>query len=79
VQWNVTAFDWQETTAEAVFAHVDRGIARNQRRGRGSNILLHDGGQAGIGQNRRASVEATRLLLEKYSTRARFVTPQDWV
>jgi len=79
VQWNVTAFDWQETTAETVFTHVERGIARNRQRGRGSNILLHDGGQAGIGQDRRASVEATRLLLERYAGSAKFVTPQEWV
>jgi peptidoglycan/xylan/chitin deacetylase (PgdA/CDA1 family) len=78
VQWNVTAFDWQPTTAKTVFTHVARGIARNQSRKRGSNILLHDGGQAAIGQNRRASVEATRLLLEKYRSTTRFVTPQDW-
>jgi len=78
VQWNVTAFDWKETTAQTVFANVNKGIARNQRRGRGSNILLHDGGQAGIGQNRRASVEATRLLLEKYRATTRFVTPDAW-
>jgi peptidoglycan/xylan/chitin deacetylase (PgdA/CDA1 family) len=79
VQWNVTTFDWKETTAEKIFSNATTRIAHNQRRGRGSNILLHDGGQAGIGQDRRASVEATRMLLEKYRSTARFVTPQDWV
>jgi peptidoglycan/xylan/chitin deacetylase (PgdA/CDA1 family) len=78
VQWNVTAFDWNPATAEEIFSNATTRIARNQRRGRGSNILLHDGGQAGIGQNRRASVEATRMLLEKYRSTVRFVTPQDW-
>jgi peptidoglycan-N-acetylglucosamine deacetylase len=78
VQWNVTAFDWKETTAQKIFANVNKGIARNQRRGHGSNILLHDGGQAGIGQNRRPTVEATRLLLEKYRATTRFVTPDAW-
>lgn len=78
VQWNVTTFDWKATTAETIFANATTRIARNQRRGHGSNILLHDGGQAGIGQNRRASVEATRMLLEKYRSSVRFVTPQDW-
>jgi peptidoglycan/xylan/chitin deacetylase (PgdA/CDA1 family) len=79
VQWNVTAYDWQPISAEKIVAHVERGIARNKNRKRGSNILLHDGGQAGVGQARKASVEATRMLLEKYAKRVRFVTPQEWV
>jgi len=79
VQWNVTAFDWNPIPAEKIVANVARGIARNQRHSSGSNILLHDGGQAGFSENRMATVEATRMLLEKYAAKARFVTPDAWI
>jgi peptidoglycan/xylan/chitin deacetylase (PgdA/CDA1 family) len=79
VQWNAMGQDWNPIGVDRIVANVERGIARNRRRGRGSNILLHDGGQAGIGQDRKASVEATRRLLEKYAGSVRFVTPRDWV
>lgn len=79
VQWNVTAYDWQPIGADRIVANVERGIELNRRRGRSSNILLHDGGQAGIGQDRKATVEATRRLLETYAASVRFVTPQAWV
>jgi len=79
VQWNITAHDWNPIGTQEIVANVERGIARNRGRGRGSNILLHDGGQAGVGQNRRATVEATRLLLQKHAGTARFVMPQDWI
>jgi peptidoglycan/xylan/chitin deacetylase (PgdA/CDA1 family) len=78
VQWNVTAYDWQLTTTQKILAHVERGIARNQRRGCGSNILLHDGGHLGMGQQRCATVETTRQLLAKYAGSVRFVTPDVW-
>jgi peptidoglycan/xylan/chitin deacetylase (PgdA/CDA1 family) len=79
VQWNITAHDWEPGISSAkIMANVEQGIVRNRRRGSGSNILLHDGGQAGLGQNRRATVEATRLLLEKYAANTRFVTPLEW-
>jgi len=79
VQWNVTAQDWNPIGAEKILQNVERGIAHNRKRRRGSNILLHDGGQAGIGQDRKASVETTRRLLEKYAGSVRFVTPREWV
>ncbi len=78
VMWNAMGYDWQPTSATQIMLNVEKGIAGNRRRGTGSNILLHDGGQAGIGQNRAATVEATALLLEKYLDRARFVTPDIW-
>jgi len=79
VQWNVTAFDWNPISAEKIVANVARGIARNQRHSSGSNILLHDGGQAGFSESRMATVEATRMLLEKYVDTLRFVTPDAWI
>ena len=65
VQWNILPGDWKPIGAEAIATRTIRGITRNQRRNRASNIVLHDGGQAGLGQPRLPTVEATRLLLEK--------------
>ena len=83
VLWNVTCYDWRPNiTAQQIFAYAQRGISRNQSRTtgiRGSNFLLHDGGQAGIGQNRKASIAATRMILETYAAKARFVTADHWL
>jgi peptidoglycan-N-acetylglucosamine deacetylase len=66
VMWNVIGHDWEPgIRAEDVHSHLERGIDRNRRGGRGSNIVLHDGGQAGIGQDRSATVEAVRYLLSE--------------
>ena len=79
VLWNAMGYDWKPTTGEAIVANLDKGIRRNRAAGRGSNLLLHDGGQAGIGQNRSASVAATEMLLERgRDERVRFVTVDDW-
>jgi peptidoglycan/xylan/chitin deacetylase (PgdA/CDA1 family) len=80
VQWNVMAGDWNPVDAGTIAARVSRGIARNRRKGRGSNVLLHDGGHAGIGQPRMPSVEATDRLLSQYKPAGmKFVTPEAWV
>jgi peptidoglycan-N-acetylglucosamine deacetylase len=64
VMWNVIGHDWEPgIRAEDVLGHVERGIGRNRRTGWGSNIVLHDGGQAGIGQDRSATVGAVPCLL----------------
>jgi peptidoglycan/xylan/chitin deacetylase (PgdA/CDA1 family) len=56
IQWNVTAFDWNPPQGAEphlpILKHINVGIARNRRKGRGSNVLLHDGGQAGISGSR---------------------------
>jgi peptidoglycan/xylan/chitin deacetylase (PgdA/CDA1 family) len=79
VMWNVSAYDWrEEITAAQILANVNRGIARNQRRGSSSNILLHDGSHRTFATNRRATVDAVRLLLEQHAATARFVTPEEW-
>jgi len=80
VQWNVTAFDWNPISAEEIVANVTRGIERNSRRPRASNILLHDGGHLGIGQPRLPTVEATSRLLQQYTSAGmKFVTPAAWI
>jgi hypothetical protein len=76
--WNATGNDWKPTTAEAVLGKIGKGIQRNRRRGVGSNLLLHDGGQDGIGQDRIHTVKATAALLDAWRERARFVTVAEW-
>ncbi len=84
VQWNVLPKDWKPIGAEEIAARTIRAIARNQRHHRGSNVVLHDGGQAGLGQPRLPTVEATNLLLQKYNPgndpgiSTRFVTIDSW-
>jgi peptidoglycan/xylan/chitin deacetylase (PgdA/CDA1 family) len=79
VQWNIIAKDWQPVGAGEIAARTVRGITRNQQQNRASNIVLHDGGQAGLGQPRLPTVEATELLLRKYSlTGTKFVTVDAW-
>lgn len=80
VQWNIIPGDWIPVPAEKIAARAVRGITRNQRQNRASNIVLHDGGQAGLGQPRLPTVDATRLLLEKYApqTGTKFVTIDSW-
>lgn len=80
VQWNITAYDWNPISADEIFSNSARGIERNRRRGRSSNLLLHDGGHLGIGQPRLPTVEATDKLLERYKPAGmKFVTPADWI
>jgi peptidoglycan/xylan/chitin deacetylase (PgdA/CDA1 family) len=78
VMWNVIGHDWVPgVLADGVLANVERGIRRNRRSGSGSDIVLHDGGHAAIGQDRSATVEAVRHLLGKpYAAAAEFITPE---
>jgi len=78
VMWNAMGYDWKPTTAEKVVKNLSRSITRNRQRGMGSNLLLHDGGQAGIGQDRSHTVKATAVLLEEWRGRVRFVTVADF-
>jgi peptidoglycan/xylan/chitin deacetylase (PgdA/CDA1 family) len=84
VQWNIIPKDWQPVGAEEIAARIVRGITRNRQHNRGSNIVLHDGGQKALGQPRLPTVEATRLILHKYSpqigseTGTKFVTVDSW-
>jgi peptidoglycan-N-acetylglucosamine deacetylase len=66
VMWNVIGHDWEPGILAAdVLSRVEKGVKRNRRAGWGSNIVLHDGGQAGVGQNRRSTVEAVAALIPK--------------
>jgi peptidoglycan/xylan/chitin deacetylase (PgdA/CDA1 family) len=80
VQWNTLPGDWKPIGAETIATRTIRAITRNQQQNRASNIVLHDGGQAGLGQPRLPTVDATRILLQKYRTQAemKFVTIDSW-
>jgi peptidoglycan-N-acetylglucosamine deacetylase len=80
VQWNIIPGDWLPIGAEAIAARAVRGITRNQQHHSASNIVLHDGGQKGLGQPRLPTVEATKILLHKYlpQTGTKFVTIDSW-
>ena len=80
VLWNAMGYDWKPGLDPAtILANLDKGIRRNTSRGHGSNLLLHDGGQASIGQDRKASIQATATLLARaQSEQIRFVTVDAW-
>jgi peptidoglycan/xylan/chitin deacetylase (PgdA/CDA1 family) len=80
VLWNVMGYDWSlPNSAVRVEAHLQKGIDCARRHHRGSNLLLHDGGQAGMGQDRGHSVAATASLLAREILRGtRFVTVDAW-
>jgi peptidoglycan/xylan/chitin deacetylase (PgdA/CDA1 family) len=80
VQWNILPGDWKPIDAREIADRTLRSIQHNQRRNRGSNIVLHDGGQAGLGQPRQPTIDATSLLLQQLTSQptARFVTVDAW-
>jgi len=77
VQWNLIVGDWSAPSADIILSRLERGIAKNRQRGRGTNVVLHDGGQAGLGQPRLRTVEAVDRLLTGLRDTV-FVTPPDW-
>jgi peptidoglycan/xylan/chitin deacetylase (PgdA/CDA1 family) len=80
VMWNAMGYDWRlNATADTIAAHLERGIVRNRRRGRSSNLLLHDGGHLDFGAERSQSVEAARLILARHKPGdKRYVTVDAW-
>jgi peptidoglycan/xylan/chitin deacetylase (PgdA/CDA1 family) len=80
IQWNIIAGDWKPIGAEEIASRVIRGLTRNRQLNRASNIVLHDGGQRGLGQPRLPTVQATELLLRKYhgQPETKFVTIDSW-
>ena len=79
VQWNLIVGDWLPVPASAILERVEQGIAANKRRGRGTNVVLHDGGQHSLTAERMPTVEAVRQLLGRLSAETRFVAPPAWV
>jgi peptidoglycan/xylan/chitin deacetylase (PgdA/CDA1 family) len=79
VMWNVTGYDWDPIGVDGILANLERGIARNRGRGRGANVLLHDGGHRAMGTVRKDTVAAVERLLEAHAgTATRFVTVDAW-
>ena len=79
VMWNVTGYDWEPIGADGILRNLERGVARNQRRRRASNLLLHDGGHSAMGIPRLDTVLAVERLLDAHRGSAmRFVTVDVW-
>jgi len=78
VQWNLIVQDWQPVGAATIHARVARGIAHNRSRGRGTNVVLHDGGQNSLGEPRLPTVEAVAMLLQDLPSDTVFVVPPHW-
>jgi peptidoglycan/xylan/chitin deacetylase (PgdA/CDA1 family) len=66
VMWSVTGYDWSAKSSDAIVRNVTRQID-SRRRKQSEIVLLHDGGHLGFGADRSYTVEATRVLLEKYA------------
>ncbi|MDE1176936.1 MAG: polysaccharide deacetylase family protein [Edaphobacter sp.] len=77
VQWNLICGDWMQIGADKLHQRIERGVARNRSRGFASNIVLHDGGQQGLGQDRMQTVQATERFLAKHQ-KTSFVTVDAW-
>lgn len=78
VTWNVTGHDWAQKSANEVYGIVKSKIARNTKRGRGSNVLLHDGGHLAMGADRSRTLRAVEMLLNQDAAGRRFVTVDAW-
>jgi len=79
VQWNSMGHDWEGIGPDRILAHVDRGLARAQRRRTGANILLHDGSQHGLNVDRSDTLTVTTRLLDRLAQqRIQAVTVDAW-
>jgi peptidoglycan/xylan/chitin deacetylase (PgdA/CDA1 family) len=79
VMWNVTGYDWNPIGVEGILKNLRTGIAKNQRMGRASNLLLHDGGHLGMGAARMDTVRAVERLLSRLEgTATNFVRVDAW-
>ena len=78
VLWNAMTSDWSERSPERIAERLTRKISSNERRGRASNIVLHDGGHHGLNTDRDPSIGAVERLLAHYVKTHRFVTIDAW-
>ncbi len=79
VQWNVQGNDWEPIGVSGILQHIERGLLRARRRGRGANVLLHDGFDQQMGYDRTDTVRATEmLLLEAHAMHHSVVTVEAW-
>jgi len=79
VQWNLIVSDWNTPEPATLHTRITCGIARNQRKGHATNLVLHDGGHTALDQPRLPTVAATRLLLDgPEGSNRNFVTIDAW-
>ena len=78
VMWNCIVGDWKPVPADELAARVRRRVRLNRGIGRGTNVVLHDGGHVALGADRMASVQATQMLLDEL-TGTEWVTPERWI
>jgi peptidoglycan/xylan/chitin deacetylase (PgdA/CDA1 family) len=79
VQWNVMGHDWQPIGPDRIFANIQRARKVARRRGRGANILLHDGHDVKMGSDRRDTLIVTDRLLQTFAREGiRTVTVDAW-
>jgi peptidoglycan/xylan/chitin deacetylase (PgdA/CDA1 family) len=67
VQWNAMGHDWEPIGAGRMLEHVEQGRARARARGKGANILLHDGHDVRMGSDRADTLHVTEQLLERFA------------
>ena len=79
VLWNLILGDWHPVPARTIHERLTAGIARNRRRGVGTNFVLHDGGQHSSGAPRLPTVAAVQMLLERLGGKMEFVLPPGWL
>lgn len=77
VQWNLICGDWNPLGADVLYRRMESGVLRNRRRGFATNVVLHDGGQEGLGAPRMDTVRATERLLVEHAE-AKFVGLDAW-
>ncbi|HEY1896259.1 MAG TPA: polysaccharide deacetylase family protein [Terracidiphilus sp.] len=78
VLWNAMTTDWSERSPERITERLVAKIESNQRRGRASNIVLHDGSHERLRADRGPSVATAEKLLARYAATQRFVTLDAW-
>jgi peptidoglycan/xylan/chitin deacetylase (PgdA/CDA1 family) len=77
VQYNAIVGDWKPQSPDALISRIAAHIRSNTARHRGTNLVLHDGGQAGLGAPRMATVQAVDQLLPTFTATYRFILPAD--
>jgi len=65
VMWNCIVGDWNPVAAEMLAGRVTAKVAKNQRAGQGTNVVLHDGGHLELGAPRMETVKAVEALTRK--------------
>jgi peptidoglycan/xylan/chitin deacetylase (PgdA/CDA1 family) len=75
VMWSVTGYDWSAKSAVEIVGKVNRQVD-SRPKAHGEIVLLHDGGHSAFGTDRSFTVEATRLLLQRYSARKFVSAPE---